>query len=79
MFRNNMITILMPVEPDNIEKSEIFDIRITTAARGSGEKAIRRLKHELTVTPLIDKLPNKIWMFDTIGRISGADKFLGED
>ena len=34
----------MPVEPESIENSEIFDIRITTAARGSGEKAIRRLK-----------------------------------
>ena len=42
-FKNSMITILMPVGPFNIENNDIFDIRITTAASGSGENAIRRL------------------------------------
>ena len=74
----------MPVEPDSIENSEIFDIRITTAARGSGEKAIRRLKLVFKMSKFRWKSkvwnpPYKIWMLDTVGRIPGADKFLGED
>ena len=38
-------TILTPREPLNFDKSEILDIRITTAASGKGENAIRRLKY----------------------------------
>ena len=38
-------TILTPREPLSFDKSEILDIRITTAASGKGEKAIRRLKY----------------------------------
>ena len=49
MFKNSIITILTPVEPESIENREIFDIRITTAARGSGEKAIRRLKFKFNL------------------------------
>ena len=37
-------TILTPMEPLIFDKSEILDIRITTAASGKGEKAIRRLE-----------------------------------
>ena len=42
-FRKSIITILTPVDPVNIENREMRDIRMTTAASGSGENAIRRL------------------------------------
>ena len=38
-------TILTPIEPLIFDKREILDIRITTAASGKGEKAIRRLEN----------------------------------
>ena len=51
MIKNKLMkskaTILTPREPLSLDKSEILDIRITTAASGKGEKAIRRLKYFL--------------------------------
>ena len=45
MIKNKLMkskaTILTPREPLSFDKSEILDIRITTAASGKGEKAIR--------------------------------------
>ena len=41
---NSMATILTPTDPLNFDKRDILDIRITTAANGNGENAIRRLK-----------------------------------
>ena len=54
----------MPVEPESIENREIFDIRITTAARGSGEKAIRRLKFKFNRNFNLGLGPNKKGIFD---------------
>ena len=49
LIKNKLIksraTIFTPREPLSFDKSEILDIRITTAASGKGEKAIRRLKY----------------------------------